>query len=288
MAPNSDNSPSRFRFLMLIAIVILIAVGGFLVVRQLAAKDTNGHVIPATIEITGGAGEGMPSTDGAEDHLVILLSEGSEEPQQAEPITLAAGEPLSEEEIERILARLPALIRDPQEYEDFRLPDELIPPPLTGETIEEIFPPAAAVGPIDVEPGPLEVLRYSPEGEIPIAPFVNVTFNQPMVPLATLEDLAAEDVPVQIEPALTGTWRWLGTKTLNFQYDSDLIDRLPMATEYHVTIPAGIQSAIGGVLAETVEFTFSTPTPTMINHYPYSRDPQPLDLLFFIAQMETN
>ena len=34
--------------------------------------------------------------------------------------------------------------------------------------------------------GPLEVLRYAPQGAIPLAPFLNVTFNQPMVPLATL------------------------------------------------------------------------------------------------------
>ncbi len=157
-----------------------------------------------------------------------------------------------------------------------------MPPPRTGETIEEIFPPPATIGPVQVDTGPLEVLRYSPEGEIPIAPFVNITFNQPMVPLATISDLAAEQVPVIIEPALQGTWRWLGTKTLNFQYDSELIDRLPMSTEYRVTVPAGTQSAIGGVLEETVQFTFSTPTATLIRYYP-SHDPQPLDPIFFIA-----
>jgi uncharacterized protein YfaS (alpha-2-macroglobulin family) len=284
MAPNLKSTPSRFRLLMLIAIVFLIAVGGFLIIRNLGDKDSGGHVIPSQVGTPGVKGEGPSITDESETHLVIHLSEGQEQPEQIEPITLTAGEPLSEEEIERILARLPALIIDPQEREDFRLPDELIPPPRTGETIEEIFPPPlAAIGPIEVEPGPLEVLRYSPEGEIPIAPFVNVTFNQPMVPLATTEDLAKEQVPVKLEPDLPGTWRWLGTKTLNFQYDSDLIDRLPMATEYRVTIPAGTQSTIGGVLAETVEFTFSTPTPTMINHYPSSPEPQPRDPLFFVA-----
>jgi hypothetical protein len=56
---------------------------------------------------------------------------------------------------------------------------------------------------------------------------VNITFNQPMVPLGTLEDLAKEEVPVKLEPDLAGTWRWLGTKTLTFEYDSELIDRLP-------------------------------------------------------------
>jgi hypothetical protein len=133
-----------------------------------------------------------------------------------------------------------------------------------------------------VEYGALEVLRYSPEGEIPIAPFVNITFNQPMVPLTTIEDLTEMDVPVQISPTLPGTWRWLGTKTLNFQYDSELIDRLPMATEYEVLIPAGIESAVGGVLAESVSFGFNTPAPKMQRYHPWG-EPQPLEPLFFIS-----
>jgi len=47
-----------------------------------------------------------------------------------------------------------------------------------------------------------------------IAPFLNVTFSQPMVPLATLDELSAAEVPVQITPELPGVWKWLGTTTL--------------------------------------------------------------------------
>jgi hypothetical protein len=90
------------------------------------------------------------------------------------------------------------------------------------------------------------VLRFAPEGEIPIAPFVSVRSINRWCRLGTLSDLAATDVPVQIEPALSGTWRWVGTKTLTFEYDSDLIDRLPKATEYHLTVPAGTKSIGGG------------------------------------------
>ena len=66
--------------------------------------------------------------------------------------------------------------------------------------MEQSFPPDADAPqqPTPEAAGPLEVLRYSPEGEIPIAPFISVTFNQPMVALATLEDLAQQDVPAQI------------------------------------------------------------------------------------------
>jgi uncharacterized protein YfaS (alpha-2-macroglobulin family) len=282
MAHNIRRFLSRYWLPLLIPIVLLAVIGVFLILQNLLGEGEPGQVIPPIIDTQAVTGEGPLTAEGTEDQLDIELSEGQDEPQPVEPLAVATGEPLSSGDLERLLARLPALVIDPQDREDFRLPEELVPPPRTGETIEEPFPPLAAIGPQPVEPGPLEVLRYSPEGEIPIAPFVNITFNQPMVPLTTISDLAAEDVPVQIEPALPGTWRWLGTKTLNFQYDSDLIDRMPMATEYTVTVPAGTQSATGGVLDETVQFSFSTPTVTMTSYYP-SHGPQHLDPLFFVA-----
>jgi hypothetical protein len=194
-----------------------------------------------------------------------------------------SGEPLTADEIEQILARLPDLTVETGDQVVFNIPEEPLPPPRTGETVEEPFPPPPApITPDPVAAGPLEVLRFAPEGEIPLAPFVNVTFNQPMVPIGTLEDLADQEVPVQLEPALPGTWRWLGTKTLNFQFDSTEIDRLPMATEYLATIPTGTESATGGRLGEQVSWTFSTPPPKVNTSYPYDV-PQPLDPLFFIA-----
>jgi len=240
-----------------------------------------GQTIPPESTPSAGGDETPVDEDGT--GLTIRLSDGGAEPQSYEPLPVTTGEPLNLEEIENILARLPLLEPLAGDQVDFKLPEEVLPPPRTGETIEEPFPlPPESFAP-DVEYGPLEVLRYSPEGEIPIAPFVNVTFNQPMAPLGTLEDLALEEVPVIVEPPLTGTWRWLGTKTLNFQYDSDLIDRMPMATAYTVTIPAGTESEVGGVLAEEVQFTFNTPTPTLQHHYPPSTEPQPLDPIFFIS-----
>ncbi len=235
-----------------------------------------------TVEVSVGSRGGGVEESGGET-LNISLSEGQAVPQAAASLPVASGEPLSEEEIEQILARLPDLVTEPEDQVEFQLPEDVLPPPRPGETVEEEFPPPQApVVPEEVEAGPLEVLRYSPEGEIPLAPFVNVTFNQPMVPLATLGALAAQDVPVQLEPALPGTWKWLGTKTLSFEYDSEAIDRLPKATEYVVTIPAGTESATGGVLTEAVRWTFSTPPPVMTAYAP-STGPQPLDPLFLVA-----
>jgi len=251
---------------------------------DLSGDRLGDHAIPldqgdSTVTSSGSPTE---SEDGVA-RLAIQLSDGQAQPQESVPLTVVTGEPLTPDEIAAIQARLPGLETDASDQTVFRLPEAILPPPRTGETIAETFPASEVLTPETVEPGPLEVLRYAPEGEIPIAPFVNVTFNQPMVPLATIEDLALEDAPVIITPELPGTWRWLGTKTLNFQYDSGLIDRMPMATEYQVSIPAGTTSATGGVLAEAVEFSFSTPPPTVQNTYPHDFTPQPLNPILFIA-----
>ncbi|MCK4800644.1 MAG: hypothetical protein KAS84_01530, partial [Anaerolineales bacterium] len=238
--------------------------------------DQNGPIAP---EQEGPITDG----DGIKPGLNIRLSDGQSVPSVIERLVPVIGLPLTQDDIEAILARLTPWVEDQGLEVDFRLPEEVLPPPLTGETIPETFPTSTDLkGPQPVYGEELEVLRFAPEGDVAIAPFISVTFNQPMVALNTLEGLAEEDVPVQVTPLIPGTWRWLGTKTLNFNADSELFDRLPMATEYLVTIPAGIESAIGKTLRETVQFRFSTPPPTFEDYYP-SSSPQPLEPLFFIA-----
>jgi len=263
------------RFLMGIIVLALLT-------PWLSACLPGNETPTALPQPTPTASEDVPMNEEVSEPLTFNLSEGSENPDIAVPSAYVQGKPLANEEIAALIARLPVLIAGSSDAVDFNFPDEVIPPPRPGETVEGTFPPEDNALAITVEYGALEVLRYSPEGEIPLAPFVNITFNQPMVPLATIEDLAAMDVPVQISPVLPGTWRWLGTKTLSFEYDSELIDRLPMATEYEVLIPVGTKSAVGGVLAESVRFTFNTPAPKVQQYFPWG-DPQPLEPLFFIS-----
>src|SRR3546814_19696425 len=78
-----------------------------------------------------------------------------------------------------------------------------------------------------------------------------------------LDQLDAEDVPVEVSPAVEGRWRWLGTRTLRLEHTSDEIDRLPAATEYQVVVPAGTESATGQALDADFRFTFPTPAPTV-------------------------
>lgn len=285
----SADFKHAFRTKLLTTMTVLTVVSLLISACDLPFFTTVPTSDMATPEPTSGlTGTSVPSTGssgklGEAYNMSIRLSEGQAQPQAFQPLPLATGEPLTADEIDQILSRLPSMPAVPGDQTDFKLPTELLPPPRPGQTIKEQFPvvetaPTPEVG----EAGPLKVLRFAPEGEIPIAPFVSVTFNQPMVPLGTLADLAAEAVPVKIEPAIPGTWRWLGTKTLTFQSDSKLIDRLPKATEYTATIPAGTKSATGGTLADPVTWTFTTPPPKVVSTYPYD-SPQPLTPVFFVA-----
>jgi len=285
----ADQSTKRKRRLLLpiLAAAILIVGGiGALLIRNMIRSSAENGVNPPIVTSNDGEEEiltsmGVEGTGGS--GLALTLSEGSAQPQDVQRLPVTEGEPLTDDQITAILARLPALELEPDDQLDFRLPDETLPPPRPGDTIDHPFPfTDEEIPPEVVEEGPLEVLRYSPEGEVPIAPFLSVTFNQPMVPLTALEDLAAMDVPVTIEPELPGAWRWAGTKTLTFQVDSDEIDRLPKATVYQVTVPAGTQSMNAGVLEESVSWTFSTPPPTLTRSYP-NNGPHGLDPIIFAA-----
>jgi alpha-2-macroglobulin len=281
MAHPKPTNIARYRIFVLVATLLLISSGVILAMLYRSRPAGPGQNIPINTGATTQGG--LEVMENNQSGVPIKLSEGKAQPKPVERLPALDGEPLSESEIQQVLARVQGLVIEPDDQLDFRIAQDPIPPPRTGETVAETFPPPIeATPPEPVETGPLEVLRFGPEGEISIAPFVNITFSQPMVPLTTLEELSAEQVPVQLVPDLPGTWRWLGTKTLTFQYDSELIDRLPKATEYRLTIPAGTRSMNGGLLDRDVEWTFSTPPAQVVSHFP-GEGPQPLDPVFFFA-----
>jgi uncharacterized protein YfaS (alpha-2-macroglobulin family) len=283
---NTDRK-AWFTYKHLIVLIVIIPIAIFIIFKIIVPKlPGKGENTPMPLSIETGtveSGERNALNTGNDYSIQVGLSVGQAQSQTPMPIPVATSEPLAPQEIEAIFARLPVLPISPAEQTEFKYPVELLPPPRPGITIQEKFPffeiaPAPIVSPSE----PLKVLRIAPEGEIPIAPFISVTFSQPMVPLGTLGDLASESVPARIDPPLPGTWRWLGTKTLTFEYDSEQIDRLPKATAYTVTIPKGTKSITGGVLLESVTWTFSTPPPKVEAMYPQNI-PQPLAPLIFIA-----
>jgi uncharacterized protein YfaS (alpha-2-macroglobulin family) len=211
----------------------------------------------------------------SERRLGVRLSEGTAEVAADDSIEVLDGTPLSADEIAAITGRLPQWEIPASDVTTFNFPPQTLKPPLIGATVDVPFPPAADVGqptvPADL---PLEVVRYQPEGQVDIAPFLTVTFNQPMVPLATLDQLDAADVPVQIDPPIEGRWRWIGTRTLRFEVVPGATDRLPAATQYRIEVPAGTRSASGAQLAKAVNWSFSTPAPVVGTLYPLATEAQ--------------
>ncbi|HEX8473662.1 MAG TPA: alpha-2-macroglobulin family protein [Pyrinomonadaceae bacterium] len=198
--------------------------------------------------------------------LKFRLSEGAEQAETRPPTAaFAPAVRLSESETQNVLKRLPPLKTETDDEKDFALRERSLPPPRTGKIVEAIFPPPVqAVAPDTKASVPLEVLRFAPTGDVPIAPQLSITFSQPMVAIKSRGELAAEEVPVELTPQPRGNWRWLGTKTLVF----DALERFPMATHYTATVRAGTKSANGGTLAVTTTWNFSTPPPQLKTTYP--------------------
>ena len=202
-------------------------------------------------------------------------------PTQSSP-TVEPGEPLSPSAVSQILGRLPAWSTAPGLATAFRWPVQSLPKPAAGRASTRTFPAgtdsqSSPTTPEQPPSGPLQVLRMQPQGSVSVAPFVSVTFNQPMVAVSTIGQLATSKVPATISPAVGGHWDWIGTTTLRFTADSTTVDRLPMATRFTVTVPAGTKSASGGTLAKPATATFSTPPPTVQTFTPAPTAPVGLD-----------
>ena len=210
--------------------------------------------------------------------LRFRLSEGTEQPEVRPATNLAPATKLSNAETEAVLRRLPPIKSETSDETDFALRGQSLPPPRTGVTVMQPFPAANELAsPDSTSAGTLEVVRYSPEGDVPITPNLSVTFSQPMVAITSQEE-AAKYVPVKLTPEPHGKWRWIGTKTLLFEPDV----RFPMATQYSVSVPAGTKSATGGTLNNEKSWTFTTPAPIVKTTYPEHTVPQPLDTLMFV------
>lgn len=214
------------------------------------------------------------------DNIQLALSDASGSNGAVELPGAAEVEDLSLDETQALLDRLPPM-KARGEQVDFSMRKSSLPAPRPGKVVAESFPPATdRDAPDPGESGPLKVLRIAPEGDVALAANVSISFSQPMVALTSHDDLAREALPVKLEPQPEGgKWRWLGTKILVF----DGPQRLPMATRYQITVPAGTTSKTGGVLAETVTAVFSTPPPKVVSKYPESNAPQAADALLFLA-----
>jgi hypothetical protein len=105
------------------------------------------------------------------------------------------------------------------------------------------------------DPGDLAITHHGPDGEVSSVTAITVVFNQPMVALST----GPAPRPLQVEPPLTGDWRWVSGDTLKLE----LRGRPRHATEYTVRVPAGTASLAGKRLAQDFVWKFATPRPAV-------------------------
>jgi uncharacterized protein YfaS (alpha-2-macroglobulin family) len=210
--------------------------------------------------------------------LAFRLSEGAAGGEGPALVARPAAERLADADVRRVLDRLLPLAAEPRE-EPFASREASLPPPRAGSSVRAPFPPAETAARPDAAPaGPLEVVRRMPEGEVPLAPHLSITFSQPMVALDSHEALARVAVPARLSPQPPGEWRWVGTRTLVFAPAG----RFPMATDFRVEVPAGTRSAAGGTLPGPSTWSFSTPAPRLLAHHPQG-GPARRDALMFAA-----
>ncbi len=229
---------------------------------------------PSATPESGGSAQATPSftLDAAKKGLDVRLYDAGPPRDATVANAVATGEPLSADEARRLLSALPDLDAEDGDRRAFALRPGTRPPPRTGDTVLAPFPPPPSGPPPAGAATPPRVVRHAPDGEVPMAPHVSITFDQPMIAVTSQEE-AARTVPATLEPAVPGRWRWLGTRTLLFDADP----RLPMATEFTVRIPKGTESAAGVASEEDTVFRFATPPARLASSWPDPSAPQPLE-----------
>ena len=181
------------------------------------------------------------------DGLKFRLSEGVEGAESRVKPPLPSTDPLSESEAKGLLKRIPEIKPVSDDKTDFAKRIGTLPAPKTGNKIPVKFPSDEQRGTPKIDTGKrtLEVIRFSPEGEIALATDLSVTFSQPMVAVSSQEQ-AAQYAPVELTPQVEGRWRWLGTKTLMFDTDK----RFPMAENLGASFRRFIATDLAKILAK--------------------------------------
>ena len=185
----------------------------------------------------------------------------------------AAATPLTPEQARKLLAPLPPVPATGEVGPDrvslpSPTPSSVPPPPR-----EAVALPYRASAPSDDAADGCDdwLADTFPVADVTVAPYLSVTFNQPMITAASPGDLSPDEVPVKLTPAIPGRWRWLGPDTLLFEAGAGSARRLPMATAYYAWVAAGTVPASGDVLASDSAWRFETPAPTLRKHPLYRR-----------------
>lgn len=238
------------------------------------SAESNGVPIDASLDLTEFPGTLREVTPSPED--------------QSQPARIAEARPLSEAEIGALLSRVERLPEAPEDSAEFALRENSAPPPRTGETVLATFPPEQDLqrpddDSQDADP-PLQVVRFSPDGDVPVARNVSLTFDRPMIAIDT-QAAVSRQVPATLTPSVAGQWRWVGARTLVFEPEAG---RLPMATEYRVEVPGDATAVDGVALEEAFSAEFRTPPLHLEAFHPRgdSVGREPLIILAFNQRVE--
>ncbi len=189
--------------------------------------------------------------------------------------TAAVG-PLSDAEVQQLLARLPPLPSDPGPAPALRPPSAAPPRAGAVQPIAFAIPtgkpvadaPIAEIPRIPRVPAPLSPPQISPEGEVEAEAEVWIRFSEPMVPVAQVGTVAGP--PAAISPAIPGTWRWIDTRVLAF---TTAAARFPGSTQIVVTVPGGTRAVSGATLGEAVRTGFTTQPVQLTRVHPRTSRP---------------
>lgn len=119
--------------------------------------------------------------------------------------------------------------------------------------------PPSAKPPTGAVAAPLMPPDIQPQGAVRAESEIRVRFSEPMVPVAALGPTTT--APATITPAVAGHWRWLDTRVALFTTEAP---RLPQATTFTVTVPAGLRAVSGAALAAEARAQLTT-APVSIN-----------------------
>jgi uncharacterized protein YfaS (alpha-2-macroglobulin family) len=114
-------------------------------------------------------------------------------------------------------------------------------------------------------PKPLSPPEITPRGEVVRGAEIDIRFDQPMVPVARVG--LDEKPPATFAPTVAGSWRWIDSRMLAF---TPAAARLPGATTFVVTVPAGTRALDGAALAADTRATFATRSVELAGGYPDS------------------
>ncbi len=104
-----------------------------------------------------------------------------------------------------------------------------------------------------------EVTLFTPvDGStgIPTDAKITAMFDRPIVEFTTLEAASDRFTEFNIQPDVSGRFKWLGTSAVQF-----IPDQLALATKYEITIPEGLESIDGGSSDQTFVYSFETIRP---------------------------